>query len=93
VINTFTMLATRQVLGNVARSRVLAGAASGIRRLATVSDSPLDKKVSKILLSAARVLRERLDAWRFFWCGMQAAHPGTSQTSLRADRPGPSNHQ
>jgi len=43
------MLATRQVLGNVARSRVLAGAASGIRRLATVSDSPLDKKVRQNL--------------------------------------------
>ncbi|RSL59276.1 Aconitate hydratase, mitochondrial [Fusarium duplospermum] len=43
------MLATRQVLGNAARSRVLAGAASGIRRLATVSDSPLDKKVRQNL--------------------------------------------
>ncbi|KAM6536517.1 Aconitate hydratase mitochondrial, variant 2 [Fusarium falciforme] len=31
------------------RSRVLAGAASGIRRLATVSDSPLDKKVRQNL--------------------------------------------
>lgn len=40
------MLATRQVLGNMSRSRALAGAASGFRRMATVSDSPLDKKVS-----------------------------------------------
>ncbi|KAH8179534.1 aconitase family (aconitate hydratase) domain-containing protein [Sarocladium implicatum] len=40
------MLATRQVLGNVARSRAVGGAASsGIRRMATVSDSPLDRKV------------------------------------------------
>ena len=40
------MLATRQVLGNMSRGRALAGAASGIRRMATVSDNPLDKKVS-----------------------------------------------
>jgi aconitate hydratase len=39
------MLATRQVLGNAARCRALGGAASGIRRMATVSDSPLDRKV------------------------------------------------
>ncbi|OAA81911.1 Aconitase-like core [Akanthomyces lecanii RCEF 1005] len=39
------MLASRQVLGNVARSRAFAGTATGIRRLATVSDSPLDRKV------------------------------------------------
>ncbi|OAA73753.1 Aconitase-like core [Cordyceps fumosorosea ARSEF 2679] len=39
------MLASRQVLGNVARSRAFAGTAAGIRRLATVSDSPLDRKV------------------------------------------------
>ncbi|KAK7426317.1 Aconitate hydratase mitochondrial [Neonectria magnoliae] len=39
------MLASRQVLGNIARSRAIAGGASGIRRMATVSDSPLDKKV------------------------------------------------
>lgn len=44
------MLASRQVLGNVARSRAFAGSATGIRRLATVSDSPLDRKVSVILL-------------------------------------------
>lgn len=43
------MLASRQVLGNVARSRAFAGAASGIRRMATISDSPLDRKVSLIL--------------------------------------------
>ncbi|KAM5341645.1 hypothetical protein ACJ41O_014676 [Fusarium nematophilum] len=44
------MLATRQVMGNMARSRALAGAAaSGIRRMATVSDSPLDKKVRQNL--------------------------------------------
>lgn len=41
------MLATRQVLGAVARRpKTMVGAANGIRRLATVSDSPLDKKVS-----------------------------------------------
>ncbi|KND90778.1 Aconitate hydratase, mitochondrial [Tolypocladium ophioglossoides CBS 100239] len=39
------MLASRQVLGNLARSRVLSGAATGARRLATASDSPLDCKV------------------------------------------------
>lgn len=43
------MLATRQVLGNIARSRAVTGtAASGVRRMATVSDSPLDRKVSII---------------------------------------------
>ncbi|TQV98336.1 hypothetical protein V2A60_007916 [Cordyceps javanica] len=39
------MLASRQVLGNVARTRAFAGSTTGIRRLATVSDSPLDRKV------------------------------------------------
>ncbi|KFA66732.1 hypothetical protein S40285_08508 [Stachybotrys chlorohalonatus IBT 40285] len=39
------MLASRQVLGNAARARGLVGASSGIRRMATVSDSPLDRKV------------------------------------------------
>jgi aconitate hydratase len=39
------MLASRQVLGNAARARALVGASSGIRRMATVSDSPLDRKV------------------------------------------------
>ncbi|KAH6886481.1 aconitase family-domain-containing protein [Thelonectria olida] len=40
------MLVSRQVLGNIARSRASAGIAStGIRRMATVSDSPLDRKV------------------------------------------------
>lgn len=43
------MLASRQVLGNVARSRAFAGAASGIRRMASISDSPLDRKVSLII--------------------------------------------
>ncbi|KAL2268123.1 hypothetical protein VTJ83DRAFT_2969 [Remersonia thermophila] len=38
------MLASRQLLG-VARSRALGCAGMGIRRMATVSDSPLDKKV------------------------------------------------
>ncbi|PHH56188.1 Aconitate hydratase, mitochondrial [Ceratocystis fimbriata CBS 114723] len=38
------MLATRQILG-MARNRTMFGAASGVRRLATVHDSPLDKKV------------------------------------------------
>lgn len=40
------MLATRQVLGNVARSRALGGASMGIRRMATVSSDVLDQKVS-----------------------------------------------
>jgi aconitate hydratase len=40
------MLATRQVLGNVARSRVMGNLA--VRRtMATVSDSPLDRKVKQ----------------------------------------------
>jgi hypothetical protein len=39
------MLASRQVLGSIARSRAVGGAASSVRRLATVSDSALDKKV------------------------------------------------
>ncbi|XP_044717609.1 aconitase family (aconitate hydratase) domain-containing protein [Hirsutella rhossiliensis] len=39
------MLASRQVLGNLARGRGLGCAASGVRRLATVSNSPLDRKV------------------------------------------------
>ncbi|KAJ1325638.1 aconitate hydratase [Microdochium nivale] len=40
------MLATRPVLGNLARSRV-AGAIGSRRCMATVSDSPLDKKVKQ----------------------------------------------
>ncbi|EFY92410.1 Aconitate hydratase mitochondrial, variant 2 [Metarhizium acridum] len=39
------MLASRQVLGNLARGRVLNGASSSLRRMATVSDFSLDKKV------------------------------------------------
>ncbi|KAK8922342.1 putative aconitate hydratase [Metarhizium anisopliae] len=39
------MLASRQVLGNLARGRVLNGASTSLRRMATVSDSSLDKKV------------------------------------------------
>jgi hypothetical protein len=47
------MLATRQVVGSLARSR-LAVAGLGLRRMATVSDSPLDRKVSsRTLLRAA----------------------------------------
>ncbi|KAK3906249.1 aconitase family-domain-containing protein [Staphylotrichum tortipilum] len=38
------MLAPRQLLG-VARSRALGSASLGVRRMATVTDSPLDKKV------------------------------------------------
>jgi aconitate hydratase len=40
------MLATRQVLGNVARSRVV-GSLAMRRTMATVTDSPLDKKVKQ----------------------------------------------
>ncbi|CAM1503754.1 Fc.00g013450.m01.CDS01 [Cosmosporella sp. VM-42] len=39
------MLASRQVLGSFARARAIGGIASGIRRMATVSDHPLDQKV------------------------------------------------
>ncbi|KAF4121600.1 aconitate hydratase [Geosmithia morbida] len=39
------MLATKQLAGGLARARSLGTAAIGIRRLATVSDSPLDRKV------------------------------------------------
>lgn len=39
------MLASRQVLGSIARGRAVGGAASSVRRLATVSDSALDRKV------------------------------------------------
>jgi hypothetical protein len=50
-----TMLATRQVLGNVARSRVMANL--GLRRtMATVTDSPLDKKVGRLLCPSDMVL-------------------------------------
>lgn len=43
------MLASRQVLGNVARSR--AAASLSLRRtMATVTDSPLDRKVCHIAL-------------------------------------------
>ncbi|KAB5526304.1 aconitase family-domain-containing protein [Coniochaeta sp. 2T2.1] len=42
------MLATRQVLGSVARGRALGAASMTVRRtMATVSDSPLDKKVKQ----------------------------------------------
>jgi aconitate hydratase len=40
------MLATRQLLG-VARGRALGAASLGVRRMATVTDSPLDKKVKQ----------------------------------------------
>jgi aconitate hydratase len=46
------MLASRQVLGSVARSRTLAAGSLGVRRMATVSDSPLDRKVSKLFCAA-----------------------------------------
>lgn len=55
------MLATRQVLGNMTRGRALAGAASGIRRMATVSDNPLDKKVSMETLDAVLYLISLLE--------------------------------
>ncbi|OIW26410.1 aconitate hydratase [Coniochaeta ligniaria NRRL 30616] len=41
------MLATRQLLGQVARGRALGAASMGVRRMATVTDSPLDKKVKQ----------------------------------------------
>ncbi len=40
------MLASKQVVGGLARARGLAYAATSVRRMATVSDSPLDRKVS-----------------------------------------------
>ncbi len=42
------MLASRQLLG-VARSRAVGSASLGLRRMATVGDSPLDRKVSTVL--------------------------------------------
>ncbi|KOS23368.1 Aconitate hydratase [Escovopsis weberi] len=39
------MLASRQVLGSIARGRAIGGSASSLRRMATVSDSALDRKV------------------------------------------------
>lgn len=60
------MLATRQVLGNVSRGRVAGGAAfSGIRRMATVSDSPLDRKVC--LNSGSSRIHAGTDASRLSW--------------------------
>ena len=47
------MLASRQLLG-VARSRAVGSASLGLRRMATVTDSPLDKKVSPQLATARR---------------------------------------
>ncbi|OHE98545.1 aconitate hydratase [Colletotrichum orchidophilum] len=41
------MLASRQLLGSLARSRTAASASLGMRRMATVSDSPLDRKVKQ----------------------------------------------
>ena len=41
------MLASRQLAG-VARGRVLGSASLGVRRMATVSDSTLDRKVSSL---------------------------------------------
>ncbi len=40
------MMASRQLAGAVARGRATAVAGLGLRRMATVSDSPLDRKVS-----------------------------------------------
>ena len=45
-LNVVTMMATRQLMG-ATRSRALGSASLGLRRMATVSDSPLDKKVCK----------------------------------------------
>lgn len=50
------MLASRQVLGSVARSRAAGGAASSVRRLATVSDSALDRKVIGLPMSSGEPL-------------------------------------
>ncbi|KAG5987017.1 hypothetical protein E4U52_007972 [Claviceps spartinae] len=46
------MLASRQVLGNVARSRVVSGAACSVRNLATATNSALDKKVHQNIWEA-----------------------------------------
>jgi methyl coenzyme M reductase alpha subunit len=62
------MLATRQVLGNMTRGRTLAGAASGIRRMATVSDNPLDKKVSLELIGAVLYLISMLELGSWLCC-------------------------
>lgn len=48
------MLATRQMVGGLARARGLRSAAAmGTRALATVSDSPLDRKVKEILSTSS----------------------------------------
>ena len=54
------MLATRQVLGNVARSRVVGNLALR-RTMATVTDSPLDKKVRRAALPSVPPSRRRRD--------------------------------
>lgn len=54
------MLATRQVLGNVARSRVMGNLALR-RTMATVTDSPLDKKVCRAGLAPTRRSGRRRD--------------------------------
>jgi aconitate hydratase len=61
-LNVTTMLASRQLLG-VARSRAVGSASLGLRRMATVTDSPLDRKVSaQSPTGAARAtLRRPLD--------------------------------
>ncbi|KAG5957838.1 hypothetical protein E4U56_005979 [Claviceps arundinis] len=46
------MLASRQVLGNVAGSRVVSGAACSVRNLATATNSALDKKVHQNIWEA-----------------------------------------
>jgi hypothetical protein len=47
------MMASRQLLG-VARSRAVGSASLGLRRMATVTDSPLDKKVSSMFNNRSR---------------------------------------
>lgn len=55
------MLASRQVLGSIARGRAVGGAASSVRRLATVSDSALDRKVGR----STCLVDSYLSAWGF----------------------------
>lgn len=58
---SYTMLATRQLLGVAARSRAVVGLP--LRRgMATVTDSPLDRKVSVVLFFFSSTVRVELRA-------------------------------
>lgn len=54
------MLAPRQVLGSFARTRVSGGSACRARRLATATNSALDRKVCFFFREVVRVLLHSL---------------------------------